>query len=155
MFKRNLKLSTHQEEVLSLAILNDGYVKKDEDLYILRTNNNEQRINKRTINVLIETGILIDKEDTLVFDKEAYTFYINKKIYKEPKSFYYQGAKFIPVNKRLRCEHTLESINFADWNYQAFLQESSSNGCAKVKYFKVGDNYYSPSEQGMFRVLPI
>lgn len=156
-YNRNIKLSKYQDEILSLAVLNNGIIVPDKELYILHTGNSEKRINVRTVNVLLESEIIKAQEDgTFIFDERVYNFYMNQKMFKELKPFYYVGVFIEPllVSKNKFAE-TKEVFPFIEWDYCDFLDETSLNGCSLIDVFKINNGYYKPNKDGCFRLLEI
>ncbi len=156
-YKRDIKLSKYQDEILSLAVLNNGIIIPEEDLYILHTGNSEKRVNKRTVNVLLESEIISEKEDgTFIFNEKVYNFYMNQQIYSEVKPFYYEGVLIEPIDIVARkYAESSEVFPFIDWDFCTFLDETSLNGCSLYNIFKINNSYYKPSAKGCFKVLEI
>lgn len=156
-YKRDIKLSKYQDEILSLAVLNNGIIIPEEDLYILHTGNSEKRVNKRTVNVLLDSDIIREKEDgTFIFNEKVYNFYMNQQIYSVIKPFYYEGVLIEPIDMSVKkYAESSEVFPFIDWNYCTFLDETSLNGCSLYTIFKINNNYYKPSAKGCFKVLEI
>lgn len=156
-YRRDIKLSKYQDEILSLAVLNNGIIIPEDELYILHTGNSEKRINKRTVNVLLDYEIISEESDgTFIFNEKVYNFYMNQQIYSVVKPFYYEGVLIEPTNtKAVKYAVSSEVFPFINWNYCSFLDETSLNGCSLVDVFKINNNYYKPSTKGCFKVLEI
>lgn len=156
-YKRDIKLSKYQDEIMALAVLNGGIIKPDEDLFVLHTGNSERRVNRRTINALLDIDILEEQHDgSFIFDEAVYNFYMNQKIHKEVKPFFYEGVLIEPLDAKLRkFAEANEEFPFINWDYRKFLDETSLNGCSLYDVFIIDNKYYRPTEYGCFRLLEI
>ena len=156
---KNIKLSQHQDELLSFAVINDAVFEKNGAKYKIATKHSEKTVNIRTINKLKDYLLITESEhdkDNYIVDIDAYTFYIDCKTKLKPEPFYFDGIKIYPEKICIeQVNQSRDKLPLLNFNYRRFLNISAESGCGLIEVYNINDTLYVANEKGLYKSIEI